>query len=92
VLRLPAGVRWVASHQPGNYDPPREFADVLTSLPLAAVLPWRHTHQFTPAGPRATRVALRHVLGREPAVVPAHPGADQRRMRTTASGRRGALA
>ena len=56
VLRLPAGVRWVAAHQPGDYDPPREFTDVLTSLPLAAVLPWRHTHQFTPAGPRATRV------------------------------------
>jgi uncharacterized protein len=56
VLRLPAGVRWVAAHQPGDYDPPHEFTDVLTSLPLAAVLPWRHTHQFTPAGPRATRV------------------------------------
>jgi uncharacterized protein len=56
VLRLPAGVRWVAAHQPGAYDPPREFTDVLTSLPLAAVLPWRHTHKFTQAGPRATRV------------------------------------
>jgi uncharacterized protein len=56
VLRLPAGVRWVAAHQPGDYDPPHEFSDVLTSLPLAAVLPWRHAHQFTPAGPRATRV------------------------------------
>jgi uncharacterized protein (TIGR01777 family) len=52
VLRLPAGLRWVAAHQPGNYDPPHEFADALTSLPL----PWRHTHQFTLAGPRATRV------------------------------------
>ena len=56
VLRLPAGLRWVAAHQPGEYDPPHEFADALTSLPLSAVLPWRHTHQFAPAGQRATRV------------------------------------
>jgi uncharacterized protein (TIGR01777 family) len=56
VLRLPAGMRWVSAHRPGDYDPPYEFADVLTSLPLAAVLPWRHAHQFTPAGPWATRV------------------------------------
>ena len=55
-LRLPAGVRWAAAHQPGDYDPPNGFCDVLTSLPLAAVLPWRHTHRFTPAGPSATRV------------------------------------
>jgi uncharacterized protein len=56
VLRLPAGLRWVAAHQPGRYDPPHEFADALANLPLAAVLPWRHTHQFTAAGQRATRV------------------------------------
>ncbi len=56
VLRLPAGLRWVAAHQPGEYDPPHEFVDVLTSFPLSAVLPWRHTHQFAPAGQRATRV------------------------------------
>ncbi len=56
VLRLPAGLRWVAAHQAGEYDPPHEFADALTSLPLSAVLPWRHTHQFAPAGQRATRV------------------------------------
>ena len=56
VLRLPAGLRWVAAHQPGEYDPPHEFADALTSLPLSAVLPWRHTHQFAPAGQGATRV------------------------------------
>ena len=56
VLRLPGGLRWVATHQPGDYDPPHEFTDALTSLPLAAVLPWRHHHHFAPAGPRATRV------------------------------------
>jgi len=52
VLRLPGGLRWVAAHQPGEYDPPHEFADALVSLPLS----WRHTHQFALAGPHATRV------------------------------------
>ena len=52
VLRLPGGLRWVAAHQPGEYDPPHEFADVLTSLPV----PWRHTHQFAAAGQHGTRV------------------------------------
>jgi uncharacterized protein (TIGR01777 family) len=56
VLGLPGGLRWVAAHQPGRYDPPRVFADSLESLPLSAVLPWRHTHQFSPAGERATLV------------------------------------
>ncbi len=56
VLRLPGGLRWVAAHQPGEYDPPHEFADALTSFPLAAVVPWRHTHRFALAGQRATRV------------------------------------
>jgi hypothetical protein len=56
VLRLPAGMHWVATHEPGDYDPPHQFADVLTSAPLATVLSWRHSHQFAPAGERATRV------------------------------------
>jgi NAD dependent epimerase/dehydratase family enzyme/ligand-binding SRPBCC domain-containing protein len=52
ILRLPGGLRWVAAHQPGGYDPPDAFADELTSLPL----PWRHTHQFSPVGEAATLV------------------------------------
>jgi uncharacterized protein len=56
VLGLPGGLRWVAAHQPDSYDPPHAFADSLASLPLSAVLPWRHTHQFSPAGERATLV------------------------------------
>jgi len=56
VLGLPGGLRWVAAHQPGSYDPPNVFADSLASLPLSAVLPWRHTHQFSPVGERATLV------------------------------------
>ena len=52
ILGLPGGLRWVAAHQPGGYDPPNAFADSLASLPL----PWRHTHQFSPAGEAATLV------------------------------------
>jgi uncharacterized protein (TIGR01777 family) len=48
VLALPAGLRWVAGHDPGGYDPPRRFADVLQP-PLGAALRWRHTHEFAPA-------------------------------------------
>src|ERR1035438_5972519 len=54
VLGLPGGLRWVAGHQPDSYDPPNMFADVLESSPLAAVLSWRHRHQFASAGERAT--------------------------------------
>jgi uncharacterized protein len=52
VLGLPGGLRWVAVHQPDAYDPPGKFADALDS-PL---LRWRHTHEFTAAGRRATLV------------------------------------
>jgi uncharacterized protein (TIGR01777 family) len=47
-LALPAGLRWVAGHDPDSYDPPRQFADVLRG-PLGSALRWRHTHQFAPA-------------------------------------------
>jgi uncharacterized protein (TIGR01777 family) len=50
VLGLPGGLRWVAVHSPDSYDPPNMFADELESCPLAAVLSWRHRHQFAPAG------------------------------------------
>ena len=56
MLGLPGGLRWVAAHQPDGYDPPYAFADSLESLPLSAVLPWRHTHEFSPAGEAATLV------------------------------------
>ena len=56
VLALPGGLRWVAGHDPGSYDPPRQFADVLLP-PLGAALRWRHTHQFAPAPGGGTEVA-----------------------------------
>ena len=58
-LALPGGMRWVARHDPAAYDPPRRFADELASLPLSAVLPWRHVHEFAQAGPASTRVTDR---------------------------------
>ena len=59
VLALPGGMRWVARHDPAAYDPPRRFADELASLPLSAVLPWRHVHEFAEAGPASIRVTDR---------------------------------
>jgi uncharacterized protein len=52
MLGLPGGLRWVAAHQPDGYNPPHEFTDSLTSLPL----PWRHTHQFSSMGDTLTLV------------------------------------
>lgn len=59
VLRLPGGLRWVASHQPGGYDPPRQFVDQLTGAPLGSVLSWRHTHLFRPVSDDRTRLTDR---------------------------------
>ena len=59
VLVLPGGIRWVARHDPAAYDPPWRFADELASLPLSAVLRWRHVHEFTEAGPASARVTDR---------------------------------
>jgi uncharacterized protein len=55
VLALPAGLRWVAGHDPDGYDPPRQFADVLQP-PLGSALRWRHTHRFAPAPDGGTTV------------------------------------
>jgi hypothetical protein len=52
VLRLPCGLRWVAAHQPGGYDPPHQFVDELVGSRPAALLSWRHTHRFAAAGGR----------------------------------------
>ncbi|WP_040781440.1 TIGR01777 family oxidoreductase [Nocardia pneumoniae] len=60
VLGLPGGLRWVARHDPREYDPPHRFVDEVTvdgigSLP-AGLLPWRHTHDFEVVDERHTRV------------------------------------
>jgi uncharacterized protein len=46
VLAMPGGLRWAAQQIAAAYNPPRQFADELTSLPLRAVLPWQHVHEF----------------------------------------------
>jgi hypothetical protein len=56
VLGLPGGFRWVATHQPGLYDPPHRFVDVLTTAVLAPALRWEHTHEFSPEGTDRTLV------------------------------------
>ncbi|WP_029115042.1 DUF1731 domain-containing protein [Mycobacterium sp. URHB0044] len=61
ILGLPGGLRWVARHDAGGYDPPRRFVDVLSSdgprsLPPRLVVRWRHTHDFDDAGSARTRV------------------------------------
>ncbi|WP_237568578.1 TIGR01777 family oxidoreductase [Mycolicibacterium lacusdiani] len=51
ILGLPGGLRWIAQHDPAQYDPPHRFVDVLSSdglrsLPPRAIGWWRHTHDF----------------------------------------------
>lgn len=60
VLALPGGLRfWVAAHQPWGYNPPRRFVDELVSSPLAPLVRWLHSHEFTPETESATRVTDR---------------------------------
>ncbi|MBF6329524.1 TIGR01777 family oxidoreductase [Nocardia transvalensis] len=64
VLRLPGGLRWVAQHRSADYDPPRRFVDAiavdgLASAPAAALLRWRHTHDFEIVDETHTRVVDR---------------------------------
>jgi uncharacterized protein (TIGR01777 family) len=64
VLVLPGGLTWVSRHDPAGYDPPRRFVDVIaadgiSSLPVRAVLRWRHSHEFAAVGEASTRVTDR---------------------------------
>lgn len=59
-LALPAGLRWIAVHQPDGYDPPRRFVDTvggdgLASLPTRIAMRWKHIHEFEDLGEQ-TRV------------------------------------
>lgn len=61
ILGLPAGLRWVAQHNPDGYDPPHQFVDELSSDGLMTLPPrvigwWRHTHRFSVVDTAATRV------------------------------------
>ncbi|MGE0214340.1 TIGR01777 family oxidoreductase [Mycolicibacterium sp.] len=55
VLGLPAGLRWVARHDPTAYVEGSRFADDLVtagpaSWPPRIIGTWRHTHTFTDSG------------------------------------------
>ncbi len=70
VLGLPGGLRWVAAHQPGEFDPPHRFVDTLStdgpsSWPARVIGTWTHTHEFAEAG------AGTRLYDRIDAVVPA---------------------
>ncbi|KUI29665.1 nucleoside-diphosphate sugar epimerase [Mycobacterium sp. IS-1742] len=61
VLGLPAGLRWIAQHDPSGYDPPHRFVDALSSRGVMSLPPrvigwWRHTHDFADAGRGRTLV------------------------------------
>jgi uncharacterized protein (TIGR01777 family) len=52
VLGLPAGLRWVAQHDPTRFAPPHRFVDVLSSTgpaswPARVVTRWTHSHEFS---------------------------------------------
>ncbi|MGD9620905.1 MAG: TIGR01777 family oxidoreductase [Mycolicibacterium sp.] len=60
VLGLPAGLRWVARHDPSAYVPGTRFVDELStsgpaSWPARIIGAWRHTHVFADVGEQ-TRV------------------------------------
>jgi len=61
ILGLPAGLRWIARHDPAAYEAPHQFRDVLSSDGLMTLPPriigwWRHTHRFSDAGNGTTRM------------------------------------
>lgn len=61
VLGLPAGLRWIAQHDPAAYAPPHRFVDALSSRGVRSLPPrvigwWRHTHDFADAGQGRTLV------------------------------------
>lgn len=58
VLGFPAGRRWVARHEPGEYVEGRSFADHLASRPFVVPVVWRHHHDFHPV-PGGTAVVDR---------------------------------
>jgi uncharacterized protein (TIGR01777 family) len=64
VIGLPGGLTWVSRHDPAGYDPPHRFVDAIAadgpaSLPVRALLKWRHTHEFAAATAETTRVTDR---------------------------------
>ncbi len=64
VLGLPGGLTWVSRHDPDGYRPPHRFVDAvasdgIASVPVHALLRWRHTHEFAASTASSTRVTDR---------------------------------
>ncbi len=58
ILGLPAGLRWIARHDPAGYDPPHQFRDVLSSDGLMTLPP--AGHRLVAAHPPLQRRRRRH--------------------------------
>ncbi|MFD5867908.1 TIGR01777 family oxidoreductase [Corynebacterium sp. NPDC060344] len=43
---MPAGLTWVAEHDPEDYVAGHRFADRVTNQPFRRTLAWRHVHRF----------------------------------------------
>jgi uncharacterized protein len=56
VLGLPLGLRWIAKHQPGGYQPGRRFEDLLATPIVSEIVRWRHVHEFRPANDGSTEI------------------------------------
>lgn len=59
VLGFPAGRRWVAQHEPGEYVDGRTFVDRLVSRPFVVPVSWHHRHDVEPAPGGSTVVVDR---------------------------------
>ncbi|MFC3850024.1 TIGR01777 family oxidoreductase [Corynebacterium hansenii] len=46
VFSMPAGAKWVARHDRGEYVPGHRFADYVANQPFRRTLAWRHIHRF----------------------------------------------
>ncbi len=46
VFGFPAGLRWIAEHDPAGYVEGSAFTDVCTQAPIRAFSHWRHEHKF----------------------------------------------
>lgn len=61
VLKLPASLQWIASHDGAGFIDGSQFIDELTSnglrsLPVSGLITWRHTHEFERIGDHKTLV------------------------------------
>lgn len=50
VFDMPAGLKWVAHHQPKGFRPAAQFVDTVASEPFRTLTGWTHTHVLADAG------------------------------------------